>query len=94
MSLRPSVWQRFLVALLHIAVAWGLTLFSLAYLAPWTGIVALPVLVTLFFSFPVALLGLLALYFGGYAEIPGVTWVIFAMLFGAGMIFVLSMPFA
>jgi hypothetical protein len=94
MILRLRIWQRFLLALLHLAVAWGLTLFSLAYLAAWTGIAALPVLVTLFFSFPIALLGLLALYFGGYAEIPGVTWVIFAMLLGAGMIFLLSLPFA
>jgi hypothetical protein len=94
MHLRLRIWQRFLLALLHLAVAWGLTLFSLAYLAPWTGIAALPALVTLFFSFPIALLGLLALYFGGYAEIPGVTWVIFAMLLGAGMIFLLSLPFA
>ena len=72
-------------------MAWGLTTFSLVYLAPWTKIAVLPALVTLFFSFPIALLGLLTFWFGAYKEIPGVTWVIFSMLFGAGLLLLGSM---
>lgn len=86
-------WRRFLLALLHVATGWVLTSLSLAYLAPWTKIAALPMLVTLFFSFPVALIGVLGFYFGGYERIPSVTWVILAMLLGAGLMFTGSMFF-
>lgn len=81
---RSGLGRRLLVAGVHTGVAWGVTSFSLMVLAPWTRVAALPALVTLFISFPMALVGLLYFYFGTYEEIPGVTWVIVAMLLGAG----------
>ena len=91
---RHGLGKRLLVAGFHIALAWALTAFSLAYLAPWTRVAALPALVTLFCSFPVALVGLLFFYFGSYEEIPGVTWVIVGMLLGAGTMLLGAIFFA
>ena len=89
----PSSLRRLLVAVLHVFAAWSLTVFSLAYLVPWTNIVLLPAVITLFVSVPVALIGILNLYFGGYNRIPGVTWVILGMLIGAGLLLLTSMLF-
>ncbi len=89
----PLPLQRFLLAVLHVVAGWSLTVFSLAYLASWTGIALLPAVVTLFVSVPVALVGILSFYFGGYGRIPEVTWVILGMLLGAGLIFLTSMFF-
>ncbi len=82
-----------MLAALHVLASWALTAFSLAYLALWTNIAALPMLVTLFFSFPLAPIGLFNFYFGGYEQIPGVTWVILSLLLGAGVTFLVSMFF-
>ena len=89
----PLPLQRFLLAVLHVVAGWSLTVFSLAYLAVWTGIALLPAVITLFVSVPVALVGILSFYFGGYGRIPEVTWVILGMLLGAGLIFFTSMFF-
>jgi hypothetical protein len=88
-----ALLQRFLLAVLHVLAGWSLTVFSLAYLAPWTGLALLPAVITLFVSVPVALVGILNFYFGGYGRIPEVTWVILSMLLGAGLIFLTSMFF-
>lgn len=93
MSRLPAPLQRFLLAVLHILAGWSLTVFSLAYLVSWTGIALLPTVVTLFVSVPLAFVGILSFYFGGYGRIPGVTWVILGMLLGVGLIFLTSMLF-
>ncbi len=82
-----------MVAVVHVFAAWFLTVLSLAYLAPWTKIALLPAVITLFVSVPVALIGILNLYFGGYNRIPGVTWVILGMLLGTGLVLLTSMAF-
>lgn len=88
----PTLPRRFLLAALHILVAWSLTVLSL-YLVKVTHTAALPLITTLFVSVPVALSGVLYIYFGGYREIPGVVWILLGMLLGAGVTLLVSTLF-
>jgi len=83
--------QRLCITLLHIGAAWFLIAFSLAYLVRWTGIVALSVVVALFVSLPILVIGVLYMIFDGYRRIPGVTWVGVSMLLLAGVFFLVGM---
>jgi hypothetical protein len=67
--------------------------FSLAYLVSWTGHRSAARRDHLVCVGPLALMGILSFYFGGYGRIPELIWVILGMLLGAGLIFLTSMLF-
>jgi hypothetical protein len=75
---------------LHVAVAYGLMVFSF-WLAKQVEVAAIPLVVVTFVSFPISMLGMVNLYFGSYEDIPGVTWVMFLMMLSAGLMFGVGM---
>jgi hypothetical protein len=90
MSKLGIVTRRALYALLHVVGAYGSMVFSF-WLVKQTEIPTIPVVVVMFVSLPISLLGILNLYFGSYEDIPGVTWVILIMMLSAGLMFGIGM---
>lgn len=76
--------------MLHVLTAYLLLLLSFV-VARSTRVAEVPLLMVLFGSLPVLIVGALNLYFGSYSQIPEIVWVMVGMLFGVGVIFLLSM---
>ena len=77
------------LALLHVAAAFGTLLLGFAFVARQTGEPESVVVVALFVSLPILIQGMLALAFGGYRRVPALGWVLTGMLEGMGVVFLL-----
>ncbi len=78
-----------MLAVLHVLASWLALVAGFGFVVRRTGVPESILVVAIFISLPILILGVLVLLFGSYRRVPELGWILTGMMGAMGLVFLL-----